>query len=452
VPLSVVLQRLPAVLRDLQTQAPGLDEAAHKAEREAVKKFLHEVDEAASSAQGMTLLPPILPDDKLWRSPADVFGSLIDLNANAKEPVDLIADLERLVAARADHTAFRAALETVHKDVVARATARGEYRKVPIEVSFYRGQYFFYSQWLYVFSFLLIAISWLMAQRRWLHWTTVAAVAIPTLYLIVGIAFRCIIRGRPPVTTLYETLLFSTAVAVVVALAIEVMTRQRIGIAAASILGSLGLFVAYRYEAKEAVDTMPSMVAVLDTNFWLATHVTTVTAGYGAGLLASAIAHIYILGKALGIKRNDTAFYAAIGRMVYGALCFGLVFATIGTVLGGIWANESWGRFWGWDPKENGALLICLWGLIVLHARGGGYIGTLATCVSCVILGMVTAFSWWGVNLLGVGLHSYGFTSGILSMLVIFWAIETVVAALGWVAMKRNGADPIAAAKGDGEL
>src|SRR5690606_21223804 len=164
-----------------------------------------------------------------------------------------------------------------------------------------------------------------------------------------------------------------------------------------------------------------NLVAVLDTNFWLSTHVTTVTMGYAAGLLAAALAHIYIFGKRFNLKKDDPAFYKSITRMTYGVICFGFLFACVGTILGGIWANYSWGRFWGWDPKENGALMICLWGLIILHARMGGYIRDLGIAITSVIMGMIIAFSWWGVNLLGVGLHSYGFTSGIMNMLVIFW-------------------------------
>jgi ABC-type transport system involved in cytochrome c biogenesis permease subunit len=179
---------------------------------------------------------------------------------------------------------------------------------------------------------------------------------------------------------------------------------------------------------------MPSLVAVLDTNFWLATHVTAVTTGYSAGLLASAIAHVHLFARMFGLRR-DEAFFKETTRMTYGVLLFGLFFSVVGTILGGIWANYSWGRFWGWDPKENGALLICLWELIILHARLGGYIRDLGLAVMTVLGGVVIAFSWWGVNLLGVGLHSYGFTSGVLELLLLFYALEGLVllgAAIHW--------------------
>jgi ABC-type transport system involved in cytochrome c biogenesis permease subunit len=183
---------------------------------------------------------------------------------------------------------------------------------------------------------------------------------------------------------------------------------------------------------------MPMLVAVLDTNFWLATHVTIINVGYAAGMLAAGIAHVYVLGRLLGIRKNDKAFYRGITRMVYGVTCFGLIFAFIGTVLGGIWANYSWGRFWGWDPKENGAALICLAMLATLHARMGGYIREMGLSLCAIATGCVVAFSWWGVNLLGVGLHSYGFTNGIWTATYIFWGTQALMIALGFGVLLRD--------------
>jgi cytochrome c biogenesis factor len=157
-------------------------------------------------------------------------------------------------------------------------------------------------------------------------------------------------------------------------------------------------------------------------------------------MLGGAIAHVFIVGKLFGFKRNDKLFYKNITRMVYGIICFALVFSAVGTVLGGIWANYSWGRFWGWDPKENGALLIVLWNLAILHSRMGGYIRDLGINMAAVAGGMVVAFSWFGVNLLGVGLHTYGFTAGIGGTLRIFWSIESFVILLGVAVFIRQQA------------
>ena len=117
-------------------------------------------------------------------------------------------------------------------------------------------------------------------------------------------------------------------------------------------------------------------------------------------------------------------------QMMYGVVCFSLLFSLIGTILGGIWANESWGRFWGWDPKENGALMICLLEIAMLHGRFAGWLRTRGFAFVSLLLGMIVCFSWWHVNLLGVGLHSYGFTSGIQTSLYTYYAIEVAFAAI----------------------
>jgi hypothetical protein len=108
-----------------------------------------------------------------------------------------------------------------------------------------------------------------------------------------------------------------------------------------------------------------------------------------------------------------------------------VIFSTVGTILGGIWANDSWGRFWGWDPKENGALLIVLSQLGILHGRMGGYLKEHGVCAAAALGGTVVAFSWFGVNLLGVGLHSYGFTSGIRNALWAYYILQWGIVGLG---------------------
>ena len=147
-------------------------------------------------------------------------------------------------------------------------------------------------------------------------------------------------------------------------------------------------------------------------------------------MLFLSIGHIYIVGKLLGLKRNDTAFYKNITRMVYGVICFALVFSAIGTVLGGIWANYSWGRFWGWDPKENGALLIVLWCAILFHAKLAHWIDQLGFAIGSILGIIVVMLAWFGINLLGVGLHSYGFTSGIAKALFTYIGFELVFIAV----------------------
>lgn len=420
-------------LSDIVSQMPAVQEAFRKANTgggtgpNELRAFLASVDATLAHADKLSIIPPADSSERQWLSPATFAEAAFSQEKPDAGHLRVLAALETLAASKPDGPEFATAARDLHEAAVSLASARGEYRTVPLELVYYRADLFWYSLYLYVLSFVLMAISWLAPRSRALNALTVPAVLLPTCLLVCGVTLRCIIRSRPPVTTLYETILFITAVAVIVALFLEYADRRRVALSLASLLGMLGVFLANKYEVVERGDTMPSMIAVLDTNFWLSTHVTTVTMGYAAGLLASAIAHVYVVSALLGLKRNDPDYYRALTRMTYGVMCFGLLFATVGTVLGGIWANNSWGRFWGWDPKENGALMIVLWLLIILHARIAGYIRDHGIALGAICCGIIVAFSWFGVNLLGVGLHSYGFTSGIATALKLFYGIESAM-------------------------
>ena len=117
---------------------------------------------------------------------------------------------------------------------------------------------------------------------------------------------------------------------------------------------------------------------------------------------------------------------------MFGATIFALFFTLFGTILGGIWADQSWGRFWGWDPKENGALLIVMWQIMILHMRISGYIKPTGFALGMIMNNIVVVLAWFGVNLLSIGLHSYGFASGIAMNLIIFSSIELVIALGGY--------------------
>jgi ABC-type transport system involved in cytochrome c biogenesis permease subunit len=176
-------------------------------------------------------------------------------------------------------------------------------------------------------------------------------------------------------------------------------------------------------------DTMEMMRAVLDSNFWLATHVVTITIGYSGTFLAGALAIGYTIRKHVAPRIDPTTSKAIVG-MTYGVICFALLFSFVGTVLGGIWADQSWGRFWGWDPKENGALLIVLWNAIILHARWGGFVREKGIMAMAIFGNVITSLSWFGVNMLGVGLHSYGFMDKAFWALAGFDASQLAIMAL----------------------
>ena len=285
---------------------------------------------------------------------------------------------------------------------------------------------------LYVGAFLLAICSWLRAPGplgRAAWWLTVLAFLLAT----AGIAARMWLEGRPPVTNLYSSALFVGWMAAGLCLVLEAIYRNAIGSATAGLIGFASLLIAHHLAL--GGDTLEMMRAVLDSNFWLATHVVTVTVGYAATFLAGFLALIYVV-RGVFTRSLDADTARALARMVYGIVCFATLFSFVGTVLGGIWADQSWGRFWGWDPKENGALIIVFWNSLILHARWGGLVKETGLMGLAIFGNVVTAWSWFGVNMLGVGLHSYGFMDAAFWWLIAFIALQ--LAAIALVALPKN--------------
>jgi len=199
---------------------------------------------------------------------------------------------------------------------------------------------------------------------------------------------------------------------------------------------------------------------VLISMFWWATHVTPITLGYAATFFAGFLGILYVVlgvftpllahklhGKGPAPRPHPHPFGPddvaaatlgqALAKMIYAVICFATLFSFAGTVLGGIWADQSWGRFWGWDPKENGALMIVLWCAAILHARWGGLIRERGIANLAIFGNVVTAFSWFGTNMLGIGLHSYGFMDAAFQWLMLFYATQLAVIALGLLPLEK---------------
>ncbi len=300
-----------------------------------------------------------------------------------------------------------------------------------LEVSFNNFKPFFVSFTFYMAAFFAILLSFMMFSegfRRLAFWLVVAGFS----FHFAGIGVRMFIMGRPPVTNLYESVIFVSLIASMFGIFMEWRLRNTIGIIIAVSLGVVLHFIGMKFDAEG--DTMGMLAAVLDTNFWLATHVITITIGYGACFVAGVLGHIYLIMRLA--TPHKTAQLSELYRNMRGIVFVALLFSVIGTILGGIWADQSWGRFWGWDPKENGALLIVLWLTFVIHGRLSGDIGELGFAVSMVITNIVVAMAWFGVNLLGVGLHSYGFTEGATIGFVMFCSFELLFAAVFYAVIR----------------
>jgi ABC-type transport system involved in cytochrome c biogenesis permease subunit len=281
----------------------------------------------------------------------------------------------------------------------------------------------------YVLAFVLVLVFWLNPARfdflrRTAFWLVMLALVVHT----AGLIYRMVLEGRPPVTNLYSSAIFIGWGAVVLGLILEAFWRNGIGIIIGSVLGFITLIIAHHLALSG--DTMEMMRAVLDTNFWLATHVVIITLGYSATFVAGFLAIVFILRGVL-TSGLDGPTAKGLGKMVYGIICFATLFSFVGTVLGGIWADQSWGRFWGWDAKENGALMIVLWNALILHARWGGLVRERGLMNLAIGGNIVTAWSWFGVNMLGIGLHSYGFMDAAFWWLLGFAISQLALIALG---------------------
>lgn len=289
---------------------------------------------------------------------------------------------------------------------------------------------------LYIFAFILAGFS-LFLPWPWLRTSAFAMIVLTLLLHTSGLIFRMVLEGRPPVTNLYSSAIFIGWGTIILGLVIEKFWKNGIGSLVASFIGFVTLIIAHNLSLDG--DTMELLQAVLDTNIWLATHVVVITLGYSSMFLAGLLGALYLILGVFTNKLDEKVSGAAgtlgkaITKIVYGVICFATLFSFVGTVLGGIWADQSWGRFWGWDPKENGALLIVLWCAVILHARWGGMIREKGLMVLAVFGNIVTSFSWFGVNMLGVGLHSYGFMEKAFYYLMAFIASQVLIMGLAAV-------------------
>ncbi len=288
-------------------------------------------------------------------------------------------------------------------------------------------QPFYNAMVVYVLIFILACGSWLVWPKTLGRYAFVLLVLTFVVHS-AGLITRMYLEGRPPVTNLYSSAVFIGWGAVLLGIFLERFFRNGIGSATAAAIGYLTLLIAHHLSMDG--DTMEMMRAVLDTNFWLATHVVMVTLGYASTFLAGFLALTYIVRGAF-TPSLDRETAKSLARMVYGIVCFATLFSFVGTILGGIWADQSWGRFWGWDPKENGAALIVLWNALILHARWGGLVRQRGLMVMAVFGNIVTSWSWFGVNMLGIGLHSYGFMDSAFPWLIGFGISQALFMLVG---------------------
>lgn len=363
-------------------------------------------------------------------APADAWANIGEALSNpmsAQNPHPGLASFALMGRAyrAGDAAAFNSALAE-HAAWVARYQPAAA-RSARYEVVFNTCSPFISGMALYLTALLLVFAAWatrredVAAAARSLAW---AAFLVHTLGLIA----RTVLQGRPPVTNLYSSAVFVGWASALLGLVSERIHRKGFAVAGACAIGFITLLIAHHLSTTG--DTMEMMRAVLDSNFWLATHVVAITIGYSSTYLAGMLGIAWVVRRHVLVKPDPEAS-KALASLTYGVIAFSLLFSFVGTVLGGIWADQSWGRFWGWDPKENGALLIVLWNALILHARWGGFVRERGIMLMAVFGNIIVSLSWFGVNMLGIGLHSYGFMDQAFLWLTAFCALQIAIMTLG---------------------
>jgi cytochrome c-type biogenesis protein CcsB len=306
-------------------------------------------------------------------------------------------------------------------------------RDMQLEVSFNSLRPFRWAWILALVSAVLLSFS-IYHKGRALYFAGMGCFLVSFAAQIYGFAMRCWIAGRPPVTNMYESVIWVAFGCMLFGLVLELIYRKRVIAIGALVFSVIALIIADNVSGV-VDDAIRPLEPVLRSNMWLTIHVLTITLGYAAFALSLVLGNmglgqwVFFGRESKEMPTRQLAFYA------YRAVQVGIVLLAAGTILGGVWADYSWGRFWGWDPKETWALIALLGYLALVHARFRGMVGPFGFLIGCVAAFMGVLMAWYGVNfVLGVGKHSYGFSSGGLSYVATYCSLQILfLIAAAWL-------------------
>ncbi len=282
--------------------------------------------------------------------------------------------------------------------------------KLRLEYFYNHWDGFYRAVWCYGIALLILIAAQLRKRGGWVRNTGVAMAVVGLLFHASAIVMRCVIAGRPPVTNMYESIIWVSFAVSFFGMIFFARYRATIYLLAALPVTLIALLLVHQMPIAMPSSIDP-LVPVLRDNFWLTIHVLTITLSYAAFALAMGFGHILLFRYA----RNPSAARAdqPMHFWLYRVLQLGVLLLAAGTILGGVWANYSWGRFWGWDPKETWALIALLCYITTLHGRLAGWWTQFGLVVASVVCFLAVLMAWYGVNfVLGKGLHSYGFGIG----------------------------------------
>jgi len=285
--------------------------------------------------------------------------------------------------------------------------------------------------WLLACATFVCALLSFAFRRKFLYALATWGALIVAVFSLLLLVWRGFVESQIPLVSLYE-LLFVLVLGLSIAAFVFGKKKFSRGLFTAIAGGVLAILLFVRASLSSG-DTFSPVSILLDSPFWLSLHVFSIAAGFCVLLLSSVLAHVLLVMRARGRILLESSRH-----LLYICLRLGLLLSCLGVLLGGFWANVAWGRFWGFDPKENGALMVILWVVLVLHLKAGNLVSEKSLEILSALLSVVIAFCLLGVNLLGVGLHSYGFSAGLFSGFAAFVLLDlTLVAVLHFLIFRR---------------
>ena len=320
-----------------------------------------------------------------------------------------------------------------------------EESKLRLEYFYNHFDGFYRAAWCYGVALVLLGVAYMRGKGGAVKSIGVSIAILGLLFHASGIAMRCMIAGRPPVTNMYESIIWVSFAVSFFGMIFFTRYRTPVYLLAALPVSLVALLLVHQMPIAMPSSIDP-LVPVLRDNFWLTIHVLTITLSYAAFALAMGFGHILLFRYA-----RDPVSARADQPMhfwLYRVLQLGVILLAAGTILGGVWANYSWGRFWGWDPKETWALIALLCYILTLHGRLAGWWTQFGLVVASVVCFLAVLMAWYGVNfVLGKGLHSYGFGLGGETYVVSFVIADLLFVAFAiwrYRRSRRRVADPVA--------
>lgn len=283
-----------------------------------------------------------------------------------------------------------------------------------------------------VIAFLLALFS--VKKIKFAALSSVAAVFLLVIETVV-LVLRTAITGRAPVATMFETVFWSGVGALAVGFLLSKTKKNPVVLAIALGFNLIVLFM-MKFATGMLDGNLRPLVPVLRDNFWLSTHVTTITLAYATLGLAWLTANTLLVGMTIFRQRSSLsgAWLREWNELLRLMVQIGSLLLAAGIILGGVWADYSWGRFWGWDPKETWSLIALMIYMMVLHARYAGWLREERFTMSVAAGFLSILMAWFGVNyILATGLHSYGFSVGGALFLVTVFVAQVAVIGLSFV-------------------